>query len=115
MLWFEVTMITLFVTHLLFFCASNVSTFKFNITKVTSFPINYPGFTTLYKRKSNVNSTKTSYDLLIGTFNPLPFATDSVQIVSDVGNFLLHNSTDIKPSIVTTKVTWPNEISGIPG
>ncbi|XP_052066574.1 uncharacterized protein LOC127706175 isoform X1 [Mytilus californianus] len=93
--------------------SSHVLAFKYNLTKVTSFPIKYPGFTSLYEIFDNTGDSS-KYDLLISTFDPVPFSTDTVQIVPDVGKHLLSNSSNIIPKIVTTKVTWPNEISGVP-
>jgi hypothetical protein len=42
------------------------------------------------------------------------FSKDSVQVVHGIEQHLLTNSTHITPKIITTKVTWPNEISGVP-
>jgi hypothetical protein len=102
-----------YICVIVFIFINNIFSFKFNLTKVTSFAINYPGFTALYEVLDS-NSPDVKYDLLISTFDPIPFSKDSVQVVHGIEQHLLTNSTNITPKIITTKVTWPNEISGVP-
>ena len=102
-----------YICVIVFIFINNIFSFKFNLTKVTSFAINYPGFTALYEVLDS-NSSDVKYDLLISTFDPIPFSKDSVQVVHGIEQHLLTNSTHITPKIITTKVTWPNEISGVP-
>ncbi|XP_060084562.1 uncharacterized protein LOC132563824 [Ylistrum balloti] len=80
---------------------------SYTLKKLGSFPISYPGFTTVYPRSSG------EVDLLISTFNPIPFSTDTAQIVPGIGHYL-NNVQSIKPALITSHVTWPNEVSGVP-
>ncbi|XP_046577390.1 uncharacterized protein LOC124285231 isoform X2 [Haliotis rubra] len=83
-----------------------------NPQKVGSFPVKNAAFTNIYRtvdRKTN----KTSYDLLITSFDGVPFSTDYAYIVRDVGRYM-DNVGGITPQTLTDKVTWPNEISGVP-
>ncbi|KAJ8298842.1 hypothetical protein KUTeg_022902 [Tegillarca granosa] len=84
----------------------------YSLQKLGSFPISFPAFTNFYP---NLKATTIldRYDLLISTFDGIPFSTDSVQIVEGIGNFI-HNVSSIKPKVLTNSVTWPNEISGVP-
>ena len=83
----------------------------FNLTLLGNFSISYPGFTTLYP---NISSNGTTYDLIISTFDPIPFTKDSVYIVRNVGRFV-KNVRTIKPEVIADSLTWPNEAAGIPG
>ncbi|XP_067667933.1 uncharacterized protein [Haliotis asinina] len=83
-----------------------------NPQKVGSFPVKNAAFTNIY-RTFDKKTNKTSYDLLITSFDAVPFSTDYAYIVRDVGRYM-ENVGAIKPQTLTDKVTWPNEISGVP-
>ncbi|ESP03661.1 hypothetical protein LOTGIDRAFT_171192 [Lottia gigantea] len=75
-----------------------------------SFAIQHPGFTAVF-----VNTTRSSvsYNLLLSSFNGIPFSQDGVYMVRDIGTHLSKISS-IQPELLTTKVTWPNEVAQVP-
>lgn len=85
------------------------------LQKVGAFTLTHPAFATLYKDSDSV-SPKESFNLIVSTFaGPSLFSSyDSVQLVRRVGMFL-NNVNGIVPEVVTKDVTWPNEISAVPG
>lgn len=78
-----------------------------------SFKISNPAFVTLYENPAS-NFSVNRFDLIISTFNPIPFSTDTVEIVKGVGKYIT-DVTKIRPERLTTKTTWPNEATGVPG
>ena len=91
------------------FISSNAQT----VTKIGSFKIANPAFLNLYANE-NVTNPLDKYDLLISTFGASPFSTDTISVVKGVGQFI-KTVDEINPEIITTKTTWPNEVSGVPG
>jgi hypothetical protein len=85
------------------------------LRRVGSFDIKHPAFTTLYKN-SDVSNPAETYNLIISTFSgPSLFGGgDTVQLVRRVGSFM-NNVDGIVPEMLTSHVTWPNEISAVPG
>lgn len=85
------------------------------LRRVGAFTIKSPAFTTLYK-DSDATTPRSQYNLIISTFaGPSIFSSsDSVQLVRRVGTFM-DNVDAIVPEMVTKDVTWPNEISAVPG
>ncbi|XP_069133848.1 uncharacterized protein [Argopecten irradians] len=83
------------------------TTESYTLRNLGSFPISYPGFTTVYPKSTG------EIDLLISTFDPIPFSTDTAQIVPGIGHYLKSVSS-IRPALITNHVTWPNEVSGVP-
>ena len=78
-----------------------------------SFSISNPAFVTLYENPAAVVA-KDKYDLIISTFNPVPFTTDTVSAVKRIGQYV-GDVKNIVPETLTTKTTWPNEAAGVPG
>ncbi|XP_071095836.1 uncharacterized protein [Haliotis cracherodii] len=93
-------------------CVATTLAIAKNPERVGSFPVKHAAFTSIY-RTFDKQSNRTSYDLLITAFNGVPFSTDYAYIVRDVGRYM-HNVESITPQKLTDKVTWPNEISGVP-
>ena len=100
---------------LIFTCFLYSSVNSSSLRKVGSFHIKHPAFTTLYKN-SDVSNPAETYDLIVSTFSgPNLFGGgDTVQLVRRVGSFM-HNVNGIVPEVVTRSVTWPNEVSAVPG
>ena len=83
------------------------------LTRLGSIRMSYPAFSGFYK--TNDSSGVSKYNLMMTTFGVSLFSTtDTVQIVKDIGS-KLNNLNSVKPELVTKSVTWPNEISEVPG
>ena len=93
---------------------SLLSADAYTLTKLGSFRISLPAFSGFYKTTRAGNVTD-RYDLIVTTFGASLFSsTDSVQIVEDIGRHL-GDLGSVSPAVVTRSVTWPNEVSEIPG
>jgi hypothetical protein len=69
---------------------------------INKFAVQHPGFVTLL-RTWTLNQT--SWTLIISCYNAIPTTTDYVYSVPDI-EFQL--SSNITPTLVTNKITWPN-------
>ncbi|XP_045177427.2 uncharacterized protein LOC123537655 [Mercenaria mercenaria] len=83
-----------------------------NITSLGSFKVSNAAFVTLYENPNGADP-KNKYDFVVSAFSAIPFATDTVQLVKGVGQYMSSVS-GIKPEILTTQATWPNEAAGVP-
>ncbi|KAK6172625.1 hypothetical protein SNE40_016242 [Patella caerulea] len=75
-----------------------------------SFKLEHPGFTTVFR---NQTGNITTYDLLVSSFNAIPFSTDGAYVVRNIGRYL-SNIAAIRPELITSQVTWPNEVAQVP-
>ncbi|KAL4225728.1 hypothetical protein ACF0H5_016417 [Mactra antiquata] len=85
----------------------------YTLTRIGSFSAKHAAFTSLHLNSQTKGNN--SYNLLISTFGaPSLFgASDSVLLVRDIGS-KLNNIASISPELLTTKVTWPNEVVAVP-
>lgn len=99
---------------LIFVCVS-YTTGSLTLTRIGSFSVKHPAFTTV-NVNSNAKTPGDKYNLLISTFaGPSLFgSSDSVQLVRNVGS-KLDNINNISPEMLTGSVTWPNEVVAVPG
>ncbi|XP_045177255.2 uncharacterized protein LOC123537530 [Mercenaria mercenaria] len=99
---------------LLISCICYSSAHSSVLRRVGSFDVKHPAFTSLYK-DSSVSDQSENYNLIVSTFaGPSLFGGgDNVQLVRRVGSFM-KNVNGIVPEVLTTSVTWPNEISAVP-
>ncbi|XP_013394503.1 uncharacterized protein LOC106161970 [Lingula anatina] len=80
--------------------------------KVLSFPIANAAFTTLVENKTAPQGQR--WNFYASAFSAIPFSKDYVYVVRGIERYLLKNSTNVKPDVVTHDTVWPNEISGVP-
>ena len=92
---------------------SFISIYGVNIKPLGSFQVDNAAFVTLYEKKNPAQPSE-KYDFIVSTFSAAPFATGSVQIVINIGNYIKAVD-NIKADVVTTKTVWPNEVAGVPG
>ena len=113
---FRKTLRTQIVSVILILNLTSHLCYATTLSKLGAFSIKNPAFTILNKNSDAV-SAKDEFTLFISTFaGPTIFSSnkDSVQMVRRVGS-LLNNLGSIVPEVITTDVTWPNEISVVPG
>ena len=83
------------------------------LTGLGSIRMSHPAFSGFYK--TNDSNGVQKYNLMMTTFGVSLFSSiDTVQIVKDIGSHL-NNLNSVKPEVITKSVTWPNEISEVPG
>ena len=103
------------VLHFVALCiASLLLADAHQLTKLGSFHLGSPAFSGFYKAPSS-GGTGDKYNLIVTTFGPSLFSSiDSVQVVKDIGNHL-NDIGSLVPEVVTRSVTWPNEVTDVPG
>lgn len=96
-------------------CLASSLSVASTLRRLGSFTIKHPAFSTLYADTDAI-SAQARYSLIISTFDGISIfgGSDSVQLVRRVGTFM-DNINGIVPEVVTNDVTWPNEISAVPG
>lgn len=83
------------------------------LTNLGRFHAAHAGFIQVEEDSHAVNVLD-RYNLFIAAFNPFPFTTDHVYEVAAIGRKLANiNRTQILD--VSHRITWPNEISQVPG
>lgn len=83
------------------------------LRRLGTFAVKNPAFATLYVDNQTSGN---HYNLIVSAFSgPSLFGSaDSVYLVRDVST-AVGNINAIVPELVTKSVTWPNEISNVPG
>ena len=62
------------------------------------------------------NAVTGKEDLVVSTFNPLPFTKDAVYVVRDIETQVeLYGGNDLKKQVLTDELPWPNEVEEVPG
>lgn len=94
----------------LYFAALVANVAAFIPKLVSEFEISHPGFITLV---SNRTSGKQTFDIIVSQFNGIPFSTDYVSLVRDIGNPKSWTAAHVES--LSSKLHWPNEPNSVPG
>ena len=78
---------------------------------MAEFDISHPAFVTLMA--NNSVPAKPTWDILVSSFNGVPFSKDSVSLVRDIGNSKSQDASHVE--VISDSLHWPNEPGSIPG
>merc|ERR1711976_893639 len=74
--------------------------------------VDLAGFSNLYEHEDATDPTE-RYSLLLSTFNPIPFTSDTSYIFRHIGKYL-NDVGSIQPQPLYDDFTWPREPSQTP-
>lgn len=83
------------------------------VRKVGRIPLNSAAFANLYENP-NANAPGEKYDLLLSTFSGNPFTSGTVNLYRGIGQHM-HNLGSVRKEVLANRMSWPNEIAGVPG
>lgn len=102
----------------LFVCLALVSSLGKSISQAPrllgKISAKHPGFLSLFENDPRNPQPSSRYTLLAASFDGIPFSKDYVYGVPKVGT-ILNNLGGASAKVLTESVTWPNDISGVPG
>lgn len=84
---------------------------------VGHFHVNQPGFVLAVRSNTSTNTNSQSqeeYSLYISSFSGIPFTTDHVYRLNNIGS-KLQQLERFAPELVSDSIVWPNEINVVPG
>lgn len=83
------------------------------VRKVGRISLNSAAFANLYENP-NANAPGEKYDLLLSTFSGNPFTSGTVNLYRGIGQHL-NNLGSVRKEVLANRMSWPNEIAGVPG
>lgn len=83
------------------------------VHKIGKISLNTAAFANLYENP-NARSPNEKYDLLLTTFSGNPFVSGTVSLYRGIGQHM-RNIGNIQKEVLANKMSWPNEVSGVPG
>lgn len=63
-------------------------------------------------RNKHQPDVRDQYSVMVAGFNAIPFSSDFVYQVQKIGRHL-NDVSSIHPTVVTSKITWPNEVDSV--
>lgn len=90
-----------------------IASFSNAVRNVGKIPLNSAAFANLYENP-NAQSPSEKYDLLLSTFSGNPFTSGTVNLYRGIGQ-QIKNIGSVRKEVLANRMSWPNEVAGVPG